>query len=269
VSDTGTGYFSGYVGIGTSTPGYSMHILESSPGIRLEESGSTILDISVGASVDFRRQSNAAPFTFTQGSTEALRIDTGGNVGIGTTSPNRPLEVNGYVRGTGYDLGAVSVLYNSGSDLIVNNTNSANTLFTLSGVEMMRVDHTGNIGVNNSFPSEKLDIATGNVRVTGGQAYSTVYNAGSSTSIDWNNGNVQYTSAAPPTTITFSNMKDGGSYTLLATSTTAGVFTFNDSASSLTFRFQPSNGSTASNKETVYTFIRVGTKVYVSWITGF
>jgi hypothetical protein len=204
VSDTGTGYFSGFVGVGTSAPAASMHILESSPTLRLEESGSTIFDLSVGATVNFRRQSNAAPFTFTQGSTEALRIDTAGNV-----------------------------------------------------------------GVNNALPAEKLDIAAGNVRVNGGQAYSTVYNAGSATSIDWNNGNVQYTSAAPPTTITFSNMKDGGSYTLLATSTSAGVFTFNDDTSTFTFKFQPANGSTAANKETVYTFIRVGTKVYVSWITGF
>jgi collagen type VII alpha len=99
-----------------------------------------------------------------------------------------------------------------------------------------------------------------------GQMYADPYDAGGSTTLDFNNGNVQATSATP-TTLTLVNMQDGGAYTVIATSTTSGTFLFN--ASGLTFLFQPANGPTTAGKVTLYSILRYGSSVYVSWVTGF
>jgi hypothetical protein len=98
--------------------------------------------------------------------------------------------------------------------------------------------------------------------------YSAVFDTGSTTTVDFNNANVLITSVTPPATITLNNIQNGGSYTLIDTCTNvAGQFTF--SAAGLTFKYQPANGSTTAGTQTVYTFIRGGSTVYVSWITGF
>lgn len=100
-----------------------------------------------------------------------------------------------------------------------------------------------------------------------GQILSKVHDAGASTAIDWNLGNIQYTTATPQA-ITFTNLKEGGSYTLIAKdTTTSGTFTF--SHAGIIFKFVPANGPTTLGKETVYTFIVAGGVAYVSWITGF
>ena len=105
-----------------------------------------------------------------------------------------------------------------------------------------------------------------------GQVLSKVHNAGSSTSIDWNNGNVQYTSANCQA-MTFSNMFEGGAYTLIVTGTTAGTCAFSqsspDSVPNGSFKFVPDLGPTAGGKTTVFTMLRAGNLVYVSWIAGY
>ncbi len=83
----------GNVGIGTSNPQTQLHVYSTSPDIRLEQAGGALLDISIGSSIDFRRQSTVVPFTFTQGSSEVFRIDTVGNVGIANASPGALLDI--------------------------------------------------------------------------------------------------------------------------------------------------------------------------------
>ncbi|MGZ3773901.1 MAG: hypothetical protein ACXVCY_03345, partial [Pseudobdellovibrionaceae bacterium] len=120
--------------------------------------------------------------------------------------------------------------------------------------------NTGNVGVGTTSPSAKMEVNGGQIRVT-------AYNAGTSVAIDWNNGNNQYTAPAGAacTAISFTNMLDGGTYTLAVQSVTSGTCTF--SQAGLTFVYNPAN--TAVTSDAVYTFIRLGTKVYVSWLTGF
>jgi hypothetical protein len=97
----------------------------------------------------------------------------------------------------------------------------------------------------------------------------TVY-ANTGTSIDWNNGNVQTTSASCGA-ITFSNMLEGGSYTLIVTGATAGTCTFSQTSPDTlsTFKFVPGNGATIASTSTIYNFLRAGNIVYVSWIAGY
>ncbi|MDX2196999.1 MAG: hypothetical protein NW207_11320 [Cytophagales bacterium] len=114
----------------------------------------------------------------------------------------------------------------------------------------------GNVAIGHNAPNAKLDVL--------GQMYSRAFNAGASTSIDWNNGNVQYTSANP-SAYTFINMQDGGIYQLISTSNVSGTNTF--SQAGLTFVFANPNGLTLSGQPTRYTFTRFGTTVYVEWQT--
>lgn len=106
---------------------------------------------------------------------------------------------------------------------------------------------------------------TGNVSATG-QIYSSVYNAGSGTTFDWNNGNKQYTTANCGA-LTFSNMQDGGEYTLILQGATSATCSFTHSG--LIFRLPPGHGATTVSKHTAYTFSRVGSNVYVAWIKGY
>lgn len=98
-----------------------------------------------------------------------------------------------------------------------------------------------------------------------GQVAADAYNAGSSTTIDWNNGNVQYT-AANCGAMSFSNMADGGAYTLVVTGATAGTCSFTHAG--LTFRAAPAVVATTAATHSVFTFLRAGTNVYIGWIMG-
>jgi hypothetical protein len=94
----------------------------------------------------------------------------------------------------------------------------------------------------------------------------TAFNAGTSLTIDFGQSNLAYTSAggtAP--SYTLSNLKNGGAYTLVLTSTTnSAVPTF--TATGFTFKYMGTTALT-TGKAHIYSFIAVGTVVYVSMAT--
>jgi hypothetical protein len=94
----------------------------------------------------------------------------------------------------------------------------------------------------------------------------TSHNAGTSATIDFGSSNLAYTSAggANPS-YTLSSIKDGGAYTLVLTRTTnSGLPTF--SASGFTFKYMGTTTLT-STKAHIYSFIAVGSVIYVSMAT--
>jgi hypothetical protein len=85
-------------------------------------------------------------------------------------------------------------------------------------------------------------------------------------SINFANGNLQYTTAdCGP--MTLSGMFDGATYVLAVKGTTAATCSF--TASGLTIKLPPDHGPTEPGKSTLYTFMVMGTDVYVSWVTGY
>jgi hypothetical protein len=106
----------GNVGIGTVSPGAKLHILSGIIKTRGEDYTSDQLysmvgnnnvvlgtlgvsdNTTSGAGVLLKATNYLAAYT---GGSERLRIDSSGNVGIGTTSPGKKLDVSGYIRGIG------------------------------------------------------------------------------------------------------------------------------------------------------------------------
>lgn len=192
-------------------------------------------------------------------SSARLTIDSSGNIGIATTGPAAKLDI--LTTGDALALSNWPMLKWASNIIDFGGYNALQwqgiKLHT-NGGERIRIDSTGNVGIGTSAPNVKLDVA--------GPIVSRVYNAGSSTSIDWANSNVAYTSASCGA-FTFSNMQDGGTYTLFVKGTTSGTCSFTHSG--LTVKLPPGHGATGTGTMTVYTFTRAGSDVFTTWVKGY
>jgi hypothetical protein len=127
--------------------------------------------------------------------TERMRIDSSGNVGIGTTSPTRPLTVAGSMNLTGtgtYIFGGDNEIlagqdsggyyFATGNQQDVNKTiyigdNASSINFHTGNSERMRIDSSGNVGIADTSPAYRLELpntgdSTGQVRASGFITYS-------------------------------------------------------------------------------------------------
>jgi hypothetical protein len=205
------------------------------------------------------------------GTTNYAATFNGGNVGIGIATPVSSLEVvkNSLYTGTETDGHGIQISTGRtpGTDYTlymgVDNTNKFGYLQSVKwGTSFSPIvlnGRGGNVGIgSNSSPNSKLE-------VNGAATNTVAYNASAGTTIDFSLSNLAYTSTSPAAFI-LTNIKDGGTYTLAVQGTTAGTSSF--TSNGFTF-LSTNNGLTTAGKQTLYTFMVMGTTVYFYMATGF
>ncbi len=202
---------------------------------------------------------------------ERLTILNSGNIGIGTTSPVSKL----VVKGTNNSVSALGTAQTNATFRIDGDSNHALDMGTLTAspygsyIQSHNKASTASLPLNINPVGGNVGIGTVNpgstLEVNGSATNTTAYNSGSATAILFNNSNLAYTSASP-TAFNLQGIKDGGTYTLAVQGTTAGTASF--FASGFTFK-SINNGATITGKQTLYTFIVMGTTVYFYMATGF
>jgi hypothetical protein len=161
----------GNVGIGTTTPttgsDYGNLSLNGTLGGQLAfHTGGTGKQFIYSSSTDLNiYNSIAGNLIFHTNSTERMRINSSGNVGIGTSSPDEKLTVSGdmnVVSGSTYKIKAqVSSSYalNIGHDRIqIVNAASNPFLFYYASTEILRITSTGNVGIGTTSPDALLSV---------------------------------------------------------------------------------------------------------------
>jgi hypothetical protein len=179
----------GFVGIGTSTPTSLLHINGIDPvltiqnnrqaavgntsGILLKGTLSTGADAFMGRIRGVQQSTSANTgdvniLTYNSGSLgEVARFTSGGNVGIGTTTPSMPLDVSStnanlvHLERSSVDVGQITA---SNNDLEFG-ANTNNMRFTVTSGKVYSFA-SGNVGIGTSTPDGKLN-------VNGGSAWTT------------------------------------------------------------------------------------------------
>ena len=140
--------------IGASTPSTGAFSTLSATGVTTVQAGSVSAPaITTSGDTNTGIYFPAADtIAFTEGGVESMRIDSSGNLGIGTSSPTALLHVNGTARATSMSLNGVSIGdYNLYSGLVT------------------RVSNGGGIGINSANASDNAYIYFGSGTSSGAQ----------------------------------------------------------------------------------------------------
>jgi hypothetical protein len=198
------------LGIGTSSPQQPLEIAGTTPTIRLNDTrtiswtggeelggiefytsdtsangpllGASITALSnVGSTLpDHNLVFSTAPHNDNTGPVERMRIDSSGNVGIGTSSPSEKLDIVDStsnitnIRVANPDVGVRLSAYTDSHAEIRVETNHDLLFKTNGNNERMRIASSGNVGIGTSNPTYPLTVDTGagtlSVRAKGGSS---------------------------------------------------------------------------------------------------
>lgn len=158
---------SGNVGIGISSPIYPLDV---NGGVQIRSNGFLLFNNFDNTNQYYIQNNggtgNANPvFDVVQnGAGTRMRIDSSGNVGIGTTSPLAKLEIAN-ATAPDFRLTVGSTLttnfYASSGGTTLYTVPALPLIFGTNNTERMRVDSSGNVGIGTSSPGALLDVRNG------------------------------------------------------------------------------------------------------------
>ncbi len=180
----------GNVGIGTTSPGYKLDVNGSvntafgaTNGYRIN-TNRVLSQLSGGVEIgvlDYKTIypnisfNNDNTFRVQQNGSTKVIVNSSGNVGIGTTSPNEKLEVDGNIRlansGKLYLWQSHDANYlqyyrwelSSSLTAYINNSGSGGVALKTAGNTRLHIDNSGNVGIGTTSPNTKLQVA-GDIR---------------------------------------------------------------------------------------------------------
>jgi hypothetical protein len=210
------------VGIGTPTPGVKLEVVQNQAtysyfdfynttangGINFRQIYRNIANTG-NATIDFAKligggfalnntDTNAANFTsFGVGASERMRLNSSGNLGVGTSSPNYKIEGNGVIASYVPSVGQAGYwLYNGGAtaEWFTGQKSGTDHSYKISTVvagtytDRVTVDTSGNVGIGTASPGAVLQLnkASGaaDLRLSvGGTLYTNIYASSSDVNI--------------------------------------------------------------------------------------
>jgi hypothetical protein len=110
----------------------------------------------------------ADTIAFTEGGAESMRIDSSGNVGIGTSSPAQKLHVAGVGQFVSTNTMYVNPNYDTGVAAI-QVSNNAGLVFATNNIERARIDSSGNllVGTTSNPTTNRINVSWNNASVGG------------------------------------------------------------------------------------------------------
>ena len=163
------------VGIGTTTPGSLLHLSGVDPEIQLTDSDSGGADHKLSGSgtnlvvrVDDNNEVADSTFRVYVDGSEKLRVDDAGNVGVGTSSPDKPFVVNStsantrqFYVGEGSNSNYTEIgakFYDNSSKGYLDIHGYETNFYTQNKTQALTIDADGLVGINQPVPTSRLDI---------------------------------------------------------------------------------------------------------------